>query len=133
MILTTPYQLDLWPYSDALGFSIVQMANRDLAFDDRDVTWLLVVVLIVSSASLSRAAFARAGGTHCPWDRRRRRRARPRWNLTGEISASNGTNNFSQTLLAQLPEPAELARQGDRRQADDLPRPAASPTRRGSG
>ena len=47
VILTTPYQLDLWPYSDALGFSIVQMANRDLAMDDRDVTWLLVVALIV--------------------------------------------------------------------------------------
>ena len=52
VILTTPYQLDLWPYSDALGFSIVQMANRDLAMDDRDVTWLLVVVLIVSVAML---------------------------------------------------------------------------------
>src|SRR6476646_1589715 len=52
VILTTPYHLDQWPYSDALGFSIVQMANRDLAMDDRDVTWLLVGVLIVSIAVL---------------------------------------------------------------------------------
>ena len=48
VILTTPYQLDLWPYADALGFAIVQMANRDLAFDDGDVKLLLVVVLVVS-------------------------------------------------------------------------------------
>ena len=31
VILTTPYQLDLWPYADALGFGVVQMANRDSA------------------------------------------------------------------------------------------------------
>jgi hypothetical protein len=104
VILTTPYQLDLWPYSDALGFSIVQMANRDLAFDDRDVTWLLVVVLIISVALLVVPRFLR----------------RPRaslgiaavaaalvlsWNLAGEISASNGTNNFSQVLLGNFPSP----------------------------
>ena len=104
VILTTPYQLDLWPYSDALGFSIVQMANRDLAMDDRDVTWLLVVVLIVSVAILVVPRLF----------------ARPRlttgiaagaaalviaWGLTGEISASNGTNNFSQVLLSNFPSP----------------------------
>jgi hypothetical protein len=104
VILTTPYQLDLWPYSDALGFSIVQMANRNLAMDDRDVTWLLVVVLIVSVAILVVPRLF----------------ARPRlttgiaagaaalviaWGLTGEISASNGTNNFSQVLLANFPSP----------------------------
>jgi hypothetical protein len=104
VILTTPYQLDLWPYSDALGFSIVQMANRDLAMDDHDVTWLLVVVLIVSVAVLVVPRLV----------------ARPRltagiaagaaalvlaWGLTGEISASNGTNSFSQALLANFPSP----------------------------
>ncbi len=104
VILTTPYQLDLWPYSDALGFSIVQMANRDLAFDDRDVTWLLVVVLIVSIGLLYGGRFLT-------------RRRLPlslgavaaalvlSWNLAGEISASNGTNNFSQTLRSNFPSP----------------------------
>jgi hypothetical protein len=106
VILTTPYQLDLWPYSDALGFSIVQMANRDLAFDDRDVTWLLVVVLIVSLGLLLAPRFIR----------------RPRaamavvgaaavlvlsWNLAGEVSATNGTNQFSRTLLANFPSPPD--------------------------
>ncbi len=104
MILTTPYQLHARPYSDALGFSIVQMANRDLAFDDRDVTWLLVVVLVLSVAFLLAPRFVR----------------RPRltlgitalaaalvvaWNLAGEVAATNGTNNFSQTLLSNFPTP----------------------------
>ncbi len=104
VILTTPYQLDLRPYSDALGLSIVQMANLDLAFDDADVTRLLVVVLVVSLALLVAPRFV----------------ARPRlalsigvtaavlvlsWNLAGEISASNGTNGFSQRLLANFPSP----------------------------
>ena len=105
MILTTPYQLPLWPYSDALGFSIVQMANRDLAFDDRDVTWLLVVVLIISIALLVVPRWLR--------DRRARVSGSPvvaaslvlAWNVTGEISASNGTNNFSQELLGNFPSP----------------------------
>jgi hypothetical protein len=107
VILTTPYQLDLWPYSDALGLSIVQMANRDLAFDDRDVTWLLVVVLIISLTLLAAPRFL--GG--------RRRLAGSvaalgaalvvAWNLAGEISASNGTNGFSQTLLANFPDPPD--------------------------
>src|SRR3954454_3744022 len=45
VILTTPYQLDLWPYADALGLGIVQLANRELSFDDGDVKLLLVLVL----------------------------------------------------------------------------------------
>src|SRR5207245_8920467 len=48
VLLTTPYQLDKWPYSEALGLAIVQMADRDLAFTDNDVKWLLVVALAVS-------------------------------------------------------------------------------------
>jgi type II secretory pathway pseudopilin PulG len=104
VILTTPYQLNLRPYSDALGLSIVQMANVDLAFDDHDVTWLLVVALIVSLALLIAPRFIRgsrfalaisvaAAGLVLSW------------NLAGEISASNGTNGFSQTLLANFPSP----------------------------
>ncbi len=105
VILTTPYQLNLRPYSDALGLSIVQMANVDLAFDDRDVTWLLVVVLAVSVLLLVAPRFAAA--------RRRLALLIPMtavalvlsWNLAGEISASNGTNGYSQTLRANFPSP----------------------------
>jgi hypothetical protein len=104
VILTTPYQLDLWPYSDALGFSIVQMANRDLAMDDRDVTWLLVVVLIISIAVLVVPRYLRRPRAGL-WVAGVAAALVLSWNLAGEISASNGTNNFSQVLLANFPSP----------------------------
>jgi hypothetical protein len=104
VILTTPYQLDLWPYSDALGFSIVQMANRDLAFDDRDVTRLLVVVLIVSLALLVAPRFIARGRVATSLVVAAAALVLS-WNLAGEISASNGTNNFAQTLRSNFPSP----------------------------
>ena len=55
------------------------------------------------------------------------------WNVAGEVSASNGVNNFSKNLLRQLPHPADLDRRRNRRQADDLPRARRSPTHRESG
>ena len=105
VILTTPYQLDLWPYADALGFGVVQMANRDLAFDNGDVKTLLVVALVIGLALLLAPRFLRG-----------HRRAGIgiaigaaalvlAWNVTGEISASNGVNNFSQNLLRNFPSP----------------------------
>jgi hypothetical protein len=104
VILTTPYQLDLRPYSDALGLSIVQLANLDLAFDDRDVTWLLVVALVVSLALLVAPRFVtrRRLGVSIGASAAALVLA---WNLSGEISASNGTNGFSQTLRANFPSP----------------------------
>ena len=104
VILTTPYQLPLWPYSDALGFSIVQMANRDLAFDDRDVTWLLVVVLIISIAVLVVPRWLRNPRAGL-WIAGVAASLVLAWNVSGEISASNGTNNFSQVLLGNFPSP----------------------------
>ena len=106
LILTTPYHLAERHYSDALGFSIALLTNRDLAFDDRDVTWLLVGALVASIALLLGPRLIR----------------RPRlgsavvaagaalvlaWNLTGEISASNSTNAFSRTLLGNVPTPPD--------------------------
>ena len=104
VILTTPYQLPLWPYSDALGFSIVQMANRDLAMDDRDVTWLLVVVLIISIAVLVVPRWLRNPRAGL-WIAGVAASLVLAWNVSGEISASNGTNNFSQVLLGNFPSP----------------------------
>jgi hypothetical protein len=105
VILTTPYQLDLWPYADALGFGVVQMANRDLAFDDGDIKLLLVVVLVVCIGLLLAPRLVRG-----------RRYAGLgiaiaacalvlAWNVTGEVSASNGVNVFSQNLLGNFPSP----------------------------
>ena len=124
VILTTHYQLD-WPYFEALGFGIVQMANRDLAFDVGDIKILLSVVLVISLALLllpglgvvARRRWAVAGITATAVG------LLLAWNVAGEVSASNGVNVFSRNLLEQLPDAADLDRRCHRRKADDLPRP----------
>ena len=107
MILTTPFQLDLFPYADALGLAIVQMANRDLAFDDGDVKILLSVVLVISVALLLLPGLRAVA--------RRHRLGTGiavaaavlviAWNIAGQVSASNGVNNFSKNLLRNFPTP----------------------------
>jgi hypothetical protein len=107
LILTTPFQLDLFPYADALGLGIVQMANRDLAFDDGDVKVLLSVALVISVALLllpglravARRRWVVAGITGTAVA------LLLAWNVAGEISASNGVNSFSQRLLRNFPTP----------------------------
>ena len=124
VILTTPFQLDLFPYADALGLAIVQMANRDLAFDDGDVKVLLSVVLVISIALLLLPGLRAVARRH--WLGTGITVVAAvlviAWNVAGEVSASNGVNNFSKNLLRQLPHPAHLDRRRDRREADDLPR-----------
>ena len=107
LILTTPFQLDLFPYADALGLAIVQMANRDLAFDDGDVKILLSVVLVISVALLLLPGLRAVA--------RRHRLGTGiavtaavlviAWNIAGQVSASNGVNNFSKNLLRNFPTP----------------------------
>ena len=108
VILTTPYQLDLRPYADALGYGIIQMANRRLSFDNTDVKITLVVVLVLSlllllvpgirqvasrkpvaiGITVAAAALVLA------------------WNMAGEVSSSNASNAFSQNLYRNFPKPA---------------------------
>ena len=107
VILTTPFQLDLFPYADALGLAIVQMANRDLAFDDGDVKVLLSVVLVVSIALLLLPGLRAVARRH--WLGTGITVVAAvlviAWNVAGEVSASNGTNNFSKNLLRNFPTP----------------------------
>jgi hypothetical protein len=107
VILTTPYQLDLFPYADALGLGIVQMANRRLAFDNGDVKVLLSVVLVISLAlllvpglRLARRRWVGVGITLAA------AALVLSWNVAGEVSASNGVNRFSRNLLRNFPTPA---------------------------
>ena len=107
VILTTPFQLDLFPYADALGLAIVQMANRDLAFDDGDVKVLLSVVLVISIALLLLPGLRAVARRH--WLGTGITVVAAvlviAWNVAGEVSASNGTNNFSKNLLRNFPTP----------------------------
>src|SRR4029079_19556639 len=108
MILTTPFQLDLFPYADALGLAIVQMANRDLAFDAGDVKILLSVVLVISVALLLLPRLRAVARRH--WLGTAVTVVGAvlliAWNVAGEVSASNGVNKFSKNLLRNFPTPA---------------------------
>jgi hypothetical protein len=107
VILTTPFQLDLFPYADALGLAIVQMANRDLAFDDGDVKVLLSLVLVISIALLVLPGLRAVARRH--WLGTGITVVAAvlviAWNVAGEVSASNGVNNFSKNLLRNFPTP----------------------------
>ena len=107
VILTTPFQLDLFPYADALGLAIVQMANRDLAFDNGDVKVLLSVVLVISIALLVLPGLRAVARRH--WLGTGITVVAAvlviAWNVAGEVSASNGVNNFSKNLLRNFPTP----------------------------
>ena len=99
------YGIDVRFYSDAPGLAIVELANRDLAFTKEIAMWVLLGALAVGTALL---LLPRALG--------RRRRVVTgvvavtcglvvAWTLTGQIAFSNGSNEFSRTLLRNFPEP----------------------------
>ena len=105
VILTTPYQLDLWPYSDALGLldradgeprPRLRRPRRHLAARRRPDR--------LDRPAL-RAAIRRAPPAHAVLRGAVAAALVLSWNLAGEISASNGTNNFSQTLRSNFPSP----------------------------
>jgi hypothetical protein len=108
LIVSTPFQLDSVPYADAFGLSIVQMANRNLAFSDATVQWVLLAVLAISVVLLIAPRFLA-----------RRRQAVAAllavtavlvlaWNLTGQISASTYSNDTADTYLRGFPPPTWL-------------------------
>ncbi|HZO62549.1 MAG TPA: hypothetical protein VFB35_06160 [Gaiellaceae bacterium] len=107
VILTTPFQLNLYPYADALGLGIVQMANRRLSFDDGEVKILLSVALAISlvlllAPGLRRVARVRWAGLGLTLVAAALVIS---WNVAGEVSASNGVNLFSRNLLRNFPTP----------------------------
>jgi hypothetical protein len=105
LLVTTPYALENVPYSDALGLSIAQMSNRNLAFTDGAVQWALIVTLAVSVVLL---VAPRLLGP---------RRAAVRavlaltavlvlaWTLTGEISAAKYSNDSGKLITRNYPRP----------------------------
>jgi hypothetical protein len=105
LVVTTPYKLDAYPYSDAPGLSIVQGANRTLGLAEGTIQTLLVVAVLVAvgvcllprlaggrplvvRTVLAVAAVAVVG-----------------WNARGQIAAADGSRILSSQLLANYPRP----------------------------
>jgi hypothetical protein len=90
LVVGTPYQMGVQLYSDALGFSILQQANRFYEWTPAGAQWLLIGILVagvalvvavtnrrLSVVAATVVASVLAGGILA-------------WNVTGEISAAAG-------------------------------------------
>lgn len=103
VLVTTPLELDRYPYYDAPGLSIASLPNRNWGWDGPRIEHALVAVLILSVALLvahallrARHAFALAwviGALVVGW------------NLTAEVYASRGFDAQADQLYGNLPQP----------------------------
>ena len=103
VLLTTPYELDRYPYYDAPGLAIAALPNRAWRWDGERIEQALVVVLLLSVALLVARSFVRG------------RRATALagivgalvvgWNVTAEIYAAEGHNDFAKRLYENAPQP----------------------------
>jgi hypothetical protein len=104
-VVGSPYEMGIQLYSDSVGFSILQQANRYNALDTTQARLLLVAVAILGTVAL----FVLIG----PPDRRRLRAGLPAalavlilaWSLTGEIAAAAGNVSISRTTAKTLRQP----------------------------
>jgi hypothetical protein len=104
-LVSANYALENVPYSDALGLSIAQMSNRNLAFTNNDVQWALLITLAVSVVLLVAPRLLGA-----------RRRAVTAvlvvsavlvlaWTLTGQVSAAKYSNDSGDLITRNFPRP----------------------------
>lgn len=103
VLLTTPYELDKYPYYDAPGLAIAALPNRLWYWDEARIEHALVAVLVLSVALLLARSAVRG------------RRALGLaatigalvigWNVTAQVYAANGQNDFAERLYGNLPKP----------------------------
>jgi len=103
LIQTTPYHMEVHFYGDAPGLSILQSANRVLAFTPHDAKLALFAVLALSCAVAIAAVVARG---------RTVRNAIAvagvfvlAWCLTGEITGARASHEAGSQLLENFPSP----------------------------
>jgi hypothetical protein len=106
LLLTTPYELG-YPYFEAPGFSILALANRELAWGPPTLQRALVIALVVSVGLLaagrllfrrSRAMAALATATAL---------LVVAWNVTGQATASAGSRVQGSFLLSGYTMPVD--------------------------
>jgi hypothetical protein len=98
-----PYQMGIQLYSDALGFAILQQANRDVGWTPHFVRELLIVMTIVSVLVLLASRFLR--GRALAAVTVAAAIGVVGWNLTGELAASAGTNSLARQAATTLGRP----------------------------
>lgn len=104
VLVTTPYQLESHFYSDAPGLSILQMANRNLAFTPDTTRWALRATLLVALGLIAGLAWLQT--RRRPWAHGLATVGAGlvvAWCLAGQIPASNGSNELSEQFLRGFP------------------------------
>lgn len=103
VLVTTPYELDKYPYYDAPGLAITALPNRLWRWDGPRIEHALVAALLLSVALLvtrsvvrSRHALAVAAAIGA---------LVIGWNLTAQVYAANGQNDFAERLYENAPQP----------------------------
>ena len=105
LLLTTPLELDKYPYYDAPGLAIAALPNRVWRWDGERIEQALVVVLLLSVALLVARGVVRG-----------RRAAQLAaaigvlvigWNVTAQVYAAEGHNDFARRLYANAPQPVD--------------------------
>ena len=103
VLLTTPYELDKFPYYDAPGLAIAALPNRLWRWEPDRIEQALVLVLALSIAVL--VARSLVGGRRAAMLAAAAGALVLGWNVTAEIYASEGQSDFSQRLHANAPQP----------------------------
>ncbi len=123
LVVGTPFQMGVQLYSDALGLSILQQANRYLYWTPTIGQWVLL------ARARRRGRRGRCAARCCA-----DARGSPAsiaavlavgivgWNLTGEIGAAAGTNSISRDAAATLRHPFTWVDDITQAAADDLSR-----------
>jgi hypothetical protein len=100
-----PYQMWLQLYSDALGFAIVQQANRDISWTPDFVRELMIVFSVVSILFLIGICVVRRRTPVVAAVTAAVAVGVIGWNLTGELAAAAGTNSLAREAGATLKHP----------------------------
>jgi hypothetical protein len=92
-------------YSDALGFSILQQANRYYELTPATAQWLLIGILVIGVGLLVAATVTRRSGMLVTGVAAALGLALLAWNVTGEVAAASGNVSISRELEKTLRHP----------------------------
>jgi hypothetical protein len=105
LIVGTPLQMGIQLYSDALGFSILQQANRYYELGPATGQWILIAILLGGVSLLLVVTTRRVGAAAATTLAAAVAVGAVAWNVTGEISAAAGNVSISREEGAILRHP----------------------------
>jgi hypothetical protein len=103
LVVGTPLSMNVQLYSDALGFAILEQANRYFEWTPSTAQWLLLAVLFVGLGLLF--ALRRVGGRTGTVVAAVLAVGMLTWNVTSEIAAGAGTVSLSRDITPTLTRP----------------------------